>query len=388
MPMNPLGHTVLETDELSVMKGQFLANLNHEFRTPLSGILGMSDLLLETHLSEEQKEYVGASRLCAENLLEIFNATLEFSALCANHIELDESEFSLRETLEGVVSQYASKASEKSLRLRHNLEPGMPSAFIGDALRIRQLLCHLTANAIKFTDQGEVEVSASAKPAAETGGVLVSIQVRDSGIGIAGEHLDSIFESFRQLETGLARNYQGLGLGLALAQKLAALLRSELKVSSELGRGSTFSVELPLRLAADATWGPANLKKVRGRVLVVDDNTMAQTIFGHILRRSSYDVECVGNGVAAIDKASQSRFDVILMDLQMPRMDGFQTAKHIRAIPAYVATPIIAVTANCSKDYSDLCRESGMQGFLAKPVQPRELVSTVEKFLELSQALN
>jgi len=123
-------------------------------------------------------------------------------------------------------------------------------------------------------------------------------------------------------------------------------------------------------------------------ILVVDDNTMAQTIFGHILRRSSYDVECAGNGVAAIDQASQSRFDVILMDLQMPRMDGFQTAKHIRALPAYVKTPIIAVTANCSKDYRDLCREQGMQGFLAKPVQPRELVSTVEKFVELSQALS
>ncbi len=384
--MDLLGRIVLKTDELSVMKGQFLANLNHEFRTPLSGILGMADLLLETRLSEEQKEYVGASRLCAENLLEIFNATLEFSALCANHIELDESEFSVPETIEGVVSQFGAKAREKGLRLRHNVDPSLPP-LIGDALRIRQLLCHLVGNAIKFTDKGEVEVGVSAKPTGELG-ALLSIRVRDTGIGIAGDKLDSIFESFRQLETGLARNYQGLGLGLALAQKLAALLRSELTVSSELGSGSTFAVDLPLRLSPDASWEPATLKRVKGRVLVVDDNTMAQTIFGHILRRSLYDVECVGNGAAAIDKVSQSRFDVILMDLQMPRMDGFQTAKHIRALPAYLATPIIAVTANCSKDYRDLCRETGMQGFLAKPVQPRELVSTVEKFLELSQALN
>ncbi len=131
-----------------------------------------------------------------------------------------------------------------------------------------------------------------------------------------------------------------------------------------------------------------SFKRVRRRVLVVDDNTMAQTIFGHILRRSSYDVECVGNGVAAIDQASKSCFDIILMDLQMPGMDGFQTAKHIRALTAYVATPIIAVTANCSKDYRDLCREQGIQGFLAKPVQPLELVSTVAKFLEASHAIN
>jgi CheY-like chemotaxis protein len=382
LPIDLLERIVLKTDELNVMKGQFLASMNHEFRTPLSGILGMTDLLLETHLTEEQKEYVGASRLCAENLLEIFNATLEFSALCANHIELDETEFRVRETIEGVVTQFVLKAGEKGLRLRHNLDRYLPATLIGDAGHIRQLLCHLIGNAIKFTERGEVEVSASARQGVETGGVLLAIQVRDTGIGIASENLDSIFESFRQLENGLARNYPGLGLGLALAQKLAVLLHSQLTVTSELGRGSTFAVELPLRLSPDAVWEPANLKRPRARVLVVDDNTMAQTIFGHILQRSNYQVECVGNGVAAIDQASRSRFDLILMDLQMPGMDGFQTARHIRGLPAYADTPIIAVTANCSKDYRNLCQQQGMQGFLAKPVQPKELVATVDRFLE------
>lgn len=348
----------------------------------------MSELLLETHLTEEQKEYVGASRLCAENLLEIFNSTLEFSALCANHIQLDETEFQVRETIEGVVAEFGLKASQKGLRLRHNLDRTLPATLVGDAMRIRQLLCHLVGNAIKFTEAGEVEVSASAKESGEPGGVLVTIRVRDTGIGIASEQLDTIFESFRQVETGLARNYPGLGLGLALAQKLAVLLRSELTVNSELGHGSIFAVALPLRLTPDAALDPTNFKRIRGRILVVDDNTMAQTIFGHILRRASYDVECVGNGVAAIDQASKFTFDIILMDLQMPGMDGYQTSKHIRALPAYAATPIIAVTANCSKDYRDLCHEQGIQGFLAKPVQPRELVSTVEKFLEASPAIH
>ena len=144
----------------------------------------------------------------------------------------------------------------------------------------------------------------------------------------------------------------------------------------------------PQQIAAQLGTAEQTVKQHRGRVLIVDDNTMAQTIFGHILQRSSYEVECVGNGVAAIDQASRSHFDAILMDLQMPRMDGFQTAKHIRELPAYVETPIIAITANCSKDYRDLCLKQGMQGFLAKPVQPRELVSTVEKFVQLSQALS
>jgi CheY-like chemotaxis protein len=370
---------VLKNDELSELKGQFLASLNHEIRTPLSGILGMSDLLLETPLSEEQKEYVDATRLCAENLLEILNATLEYSALSANHIHLEEEEYPLLETLEGVVAQFAFKAKAKGLELRHSFDRNLPEAVVGDALRVRQLVWHLVANAVKFTNKGEVEIRASASQS-DRGHSEVSIQVSDTGIGIPAGHLSTIFESFRQLETGLSRNYPGLGLGLAVAQKLAILLDGELAVQSEPGKGSTFSLRLPVRLPVETQLRPV-LQRVRGHLLVVDDDSVAQTIASHVLRRHDYDVECVCNGPAAIDKVSRATFDLILMDLQMPGMDGFQTAKYIRAIPAYAETPIIAVTANCSSDYRDRCMQTGMQGFLAKPVQSRELVKAVERHL-------
>ena len=371
---------MLKNDELSELKGQFLASLNHEIRTPLSGILGMSDLLLETPLTEEQKEYVDATRLCAENLLEILNATLEYSALSANHIHLEEEEYPLRETLEGVVAQFAFKAKSKGLLLTHTFDGDFPEAVVGDALRLRQLVWHLVANAVKFTSKGEVEVRASTKPI-ERGRGELEVRVRDTGIGIPASHVSAIFESFRQLETGLSRNYPGLGLGLAVAQKLAVLLGGEISVQSEPGKGSTFLVRLPIRLPVDVHVRPVDFQRIRGHLLVVDDDSVAQTIASHVLRRHSYDVECVCNGAAAIDKASRATFDLILLDLQMPGMDGFQTARYIRAIPAYANTPIIAVTANCSSDYRDRCIQTGMQGFLAKPVQSKELVQTVERHL-------
>ncbi len=370
---------MLKTDELSELKGQFLTSLNHEIRTPLSGILGMTDLLLETSLSEEQQEYVGATRLCAENLLEILNVTLEYSALSANHLHLEEVEFSLRETLAGLVSEFAFKAESKDVRLRHNFDRNLPSAVVGDALRLRQLIWHLLGNAVKFTQRGEVEVSASASRRGESG-VQVTIAVRDTGIGIRPDQVGSIFESFRQLETGLARNYPGLGLGLAVAQKLAILLGGAIAVESEVGQGSVFTVQFPLRLPADLT-GRLDPGATRGRVLVVDDDVISRTIVSHVLSRRSLDVVCVNDGPAAIRAASASRYDLILMDLQMPGMDGFQTAHRLRELAGYRSTPVLAVTANCSSDYRDRCVQHGMQGFLSKPVQSSELVQTVEKYL-------
>ena len=369
----------MKTDQLSELKGQFLTSLNHEIRTPLSGILGMSDLLLETSLSDEQKEYVGATRLCAENLLEILNVTLEFSALSANHLHLEEAEFSMRETLAGLVSEFAFKAESKDVRLRHNFDRNLPSAVVGDAVRLRQLIWHLLGNAVKFTQRGEVEVSAWAGRPSE-GGVPITIAVRDTGIGIRPDQLGSIFESFRQLETGLARNFKGLGLGLAVAQKLAVLLGGAVTVESELGRGSTFTVQVPLRLPADFARN-LDTDSARGRVLVVDDDEIARTIVRHVLGRRALDVDCVGDGPAAINAAARSQYDLILMDLQMPGMDGFQTAHGLRELAGYSETPIVAVTANCSNDYRNLCVKHGMQGFLSKPVQSRELVQAVEKFL-------
>ena len=376
-------------DELREVQGQFLASLNHEIRTPLSGILGMTDLLLETPLTEDQREYVGAARLCAENLLEILNVTLEYSALAANRVLLEETEFSLRDTLQGVLGEFAPKAEGKGLRLIPALDSSLPEMVVGDPLRLRQILWHLVANGVKFTREGQVEVAAFAA-AGVNRNVHLTLRVHDTGIGIAPEQLTEIFESFRQLETGLSRNHAGMGLGLAVAQKLIALLDGSIAVDSELGKGSTFTVTLRFKLPMDAGTRVAEAKKSRGRVLVVDDNVIAQTIASHALRRQSFEVECAGDGRRALEAASRSRFDVILMDLQMPGWDGFETVEQIRQLPGYDETPIIAVTANCSDDYRARSIRVGMQDFLAKPVRTRDLVQAVEKHLlvELTTAVD
>jgi CheY-like chemotaxis protein len=378
--MCELGGIVLKTDDLREVQSQFLASLNHEIRTPLSGILGMTDLLLETPLSDDQREYVGATRLCAENLLEILNVTLEYSALSANRVLLEETEFSLRDTLEGVLGEFAAKAEAKGLRLVHALDASLPEMLVGDPLRLRQILWHLVANGVKFTREGQVEVAASASsgPGRQT---KLTLRVQDTGIGIAPEQLAGIFESFRQLDAGLSRNHAGLGLGLAVAQKLIALLDGSIVVESELGKGSVFTVVLPFKLPMEAGARLPEVKKSRGRVLVVDDNSIAQTIASHALRRQSFEVECAGNGRLAVQAASSGRFDVILMDLQMPGWDGFETTEQIRKLPGYRETPIIAVTANCSDDYRARWVRCGMQDFLAKPVRTRDLVQAVEKQL-------
>jgi len=381
MPMCDVGGNALKTDDLREVQGQFLASLNHEIRTPLSGILGMTDLLLETLLTEDQREYVGATRLCAENLLEILNVTLEYSALSANHILLEETEFSLRDTLEGVLGEFATKAEAKGLHLIQSLDGNLPEMVVGDPLRLRQIVWHLVGNGIKFTREGQVVVAASAINGPDRQ-VSLTLRVQDTGIGIAPNQLSEIFESFRQLETGLSRNHAGLGLGLAVAQKLVALLNGSISVDSELGKGSVFTVSLPFKLPREAAAAPAEVKKSRGRVLVVDDNSIAQTIASHALRRQSFEVECAGDGRLALQAASKTRFDVILMDLQMPGWDGFETAGRIRQLPGYRDTPIIAVTANCSDDYRARTVRCGMQDFLAKPVRTRDLVQAVEKHLK------
>lgn len=383
--MTHLGGKTLKTGELRDLQGQFLASLNHEIRTPLSGILGMTDLLMETPLSEDQREYVGATRLCAENLLEILNVTLEYSALAANQALVEENEFSLRDTIQGVVGEFAAKAEAKGLRLRCVLDSGLPEMVIGDPLRLRQVLWHLVANGIKFTREGHVEVVASAIIDPDRRAAL-TVKVQDTGIGIAPDQLANIFDSFRQLETGLARNHAGLGLGLAVVQKLVALLGGTISVDSESEKGSVFTVTLPFRLPKEAGPVVVEVKKSRGRVLVVDDNSIAQKIAAHALRRQSFEVECASEGKLAFQAASQSHFDVILMDLQMPGWDGFETVEQIRRLPEYRETPIIAVTANCSDDYRARSARCGMQDFLAKPVRTRDLVQAVERQLLLESA--
>jgi CheY-like chemotaxis protein len=367
-------------DSIEDIKSQFLASLNHEIRTPLSGIIGMTDLLFETGLDGEQREYVSATRLCAESLLEILNATLEYSALSAGTQTLDLYEFSLSETLEMVVAEYMTRARAKGLRLYLTYDEKLPETMIGDARRLRQMVIPLLANAVKFTSEGHIEVLAEPGKPGE-----LKIEIRDTGIGIPPEKLKVIFHSFRQADTGLSRSHSGIGLGLALSQKIATLFGGGVAAASDIGVGSTFTVRIPLRAVTPEPSGAGESAppQERGRrVLVVEDNHVAQTVVTHILRKHGIDVFCVGSGADALEAAATARFDLILMDLQMPGMDGLETTSLIRKLPDYEQVPILAVTANYSDAYREMARESGMQAFLSKPVQQAELLATVGRFLK------
>lgn len=366
-------------DELDHLKSLFLASLTHEIRTPLSGILGMADLLLETPLDEEQREYVSATRLCAENLFEILNAALEYSALEAGQVALDESEFSVKETLDAALNAHIARAQAKNVRVFATMEAGIPETLVGDAPRIRELLSHLIGNAVKFTHAGSVELCVSVDRSA---GPALVIEVRDTGIGIPRDRLESIFESFSQVETGLSRTYPGLGLGLALARKLAGLMGGSIAVESTLGAGSTFTVRLPLRQPATDPVPPPTRTGDGPRILVVEDNPVNLTVLRHTLERRDVHVGCAESGKAALEAATRDHYDLILMDLQMPEMDGLKATALLRKIPGYETVPIIALTATTSDDLRERCRQAGMQAFLSKPLEAADLWAAITKFVK------
>jgi CheY-like chemotaxis protein/two-component sensor histidine kinase len=371
--------------EVERLKETFLASLNHEIRTPLSGILGMADLLLETNLDDEQREYVNASRACAENLFEILNATLEYAALEAGQCSLDEIEFSLRDLIESTLAQQSMKAAGKGLKIHATYDLGLPETMLGDAPRLRQLLSHFLANAIKFTHIGGIELRVRREPGTQD---TLRVEVEDTGIGIPTDQADLIFESFRQVDSGLSRNYPGLGLGLALAKKLAELMHGEITLLSTPGKGSTFTLRIPLR-AAETEVEPA-LAAARVEtgptVLAVEDNSVGMTILKRALERRQVRVDGATSGLAALAAAAQHRYDLVLMDLQMPGMNGLETTHEMRKLPGYDAVPILALTADFSDEMRERCLRQGMQAFLSKPVEAVHLWAVVSKFLSASAA--
>jgi CheY-like chemotaxis protein len=365
------------------LKTHFLASLNHEIRTPLTGILGMTDLLMETILDSEQKEYVSTARVCAEDLLTLFNKTLEFSDLSSGRVQLAEEQFHLTEALRSSVASYSAEAGSKGLKLTCLLSPALPEVATGDAVRLRQVLSHLVENAIKFTKKGRVEVLATGWPV--DGKLRLQLQVIDTGIGIPADKISMAFESFRQLDSGLAREHDGLGLGLSLVERLTALMRGEVAVRSAPGVGSTFTVSIPLALPCESALpevpAPSLDDSAAASILLVEDNDVATRVVNHILHRGNYSADRASSGAQALELVARRRYALILMDLQMPGMDGFETSTRIRRVPGYANVPIIAVTANATEEYRLLCLQEGMQGFVSKPVQSAELLATLASFL-------
>ncbi len=370
-------------NEFDQLKGTFLSSLNHEIRTPLSGILGMADLLLETNLDEEQREYVSAARLCAESLFQILNATLEYSALEAGTMALDESEFCLRDLLQSVAGQHQERANSKGLVLKTAFAPDLPETMVGDAPRIRDILNHLVDNSLKFTTEGEVEVMLLSAASEGRSGLMAI--VRDTGPGIPTERHQQIFESFRQGDGGLARGYSGLGLGLALVRKLLGLMGGSIELVSEAGKGATFTVYLPLKVPGETGKQPVvHASHAEGPyILAVEDNAVGMLVLRHALKGRAVHLEAATDGFEAVEAARNRQYDLILMDLQMPRMDGLEATQAIRKLPGYSDVPILALTADFSDELRRECLKHGMQGFLSKPVESSLLWAAISRHLQI-----
>jgi len=361
-------------------------------RTPLTGILGITDLLQETPLTAEQREYVAIVRSCAESLHDVLNATLEFASLSAGQARREDAPFGLRLCLDSLAQEHEAKARARGLAFRYELSGTVPEVVMGDEIRLRALLSQLLGNAVKFTPAGRIELRVRGQGGG-TGPCWLDVEVHDSGIGIPADKLGRIFESFDQAGDNAVdstvRQYAGLGLGLALARELTALLDGEITVESAVGEGSVFRVRLPIHPAHEQTAlkvyaAAASAPMVapgRPRVLLVEDNRVSQRIVSHMLERASFESAAVETGMDAVRAASGGQFDVVLMDLNLPGIDGIETAYRLRRLPGYAHTPVVALTANAGSEYRELCRQHGLQGFLPKPVQAEELVRTLEECL-------
>jgi CheY-like chemotaxis protein len=372
-----------DASHLQGIKQQFLAGLNFEIRTPLSGILGMTDLLLETTLNTEQLEYVSATRLCAENLLELLNATLELSALAVGSHQGEESEFDLPELLRSALSEQRNKARFRALKLSCGIDPDLPRTLIGDGVRLRQLISLLVGNALKFTSQGEVEVIVSCARR-EQDQIDLEISLRSSEVSVTLSQLEAMLRERSVEEPEFSAAHPGLSLELALMRKILSAMHGNV-VLERSGVGLELTLSLPFRVE-DIPPEPAALPipSEGCRVLVVDDNEVARLVASHILRRNGYEVDVVCGGQEAALAAARTRYKLILMDLQMPGMDGFETTALIRELPDYRHVPIVAVTADTTWDHATMCQEYGLDACIPKPVRAAELLALMRRVMAVS----
>ena len=364
-------------------KGTFLANVSHEIRTPLNAVIGTAELLEDTDLTAVQLDHLAAIRESAEALLDIINDILDFSKIEAAKLQSEQQPFRLRDRLDNLVKSLAPRLHGKPVAMRSDVAGDAPDALVGDARLLRQVLANLLSNAIKFTERGTIELRV--RPHERAGDtVTLRFEVADTGIGIPPDKQRVIFEEFVQADASTTRRYGGTGLGLAIASRLVEALGGAIGLESEPGVGSTFHFTARFGLDSAPVEAPVQRESIVElpplHVLLVEDSVANQRVGAGMLEKMRHTVRIVANGGAAVEACAAERFDVILMDLQMPGMDGYEATRAIRRREhdeETPKTPIVALTARASRGNEDLCFAAGFDGYLAKPYRSRELVDAI-----------